>query len=332
MKPAFLLVVLVGIVLCSSAHTSSLILALRATPQGASLSPEANHLRVPGQQAALKRVLVTGGRSGIGYGIVLNALKHPAAGTGPRFHLIISSTDRPGAEAVIQDLKSQFNDASLSFLELDLKDEGSVKQAVDMLKKDGGIDILVNNAGGYENDPESQMDMHYYRTKTFTEALIAKSVITQNGKIIFIMGRLATFRNLEELNPEAFSILNRYRKDLTFTELDSVYRQYINDLHDPDLEKHNRWLHENGYAMHVLERIYAYLLSRSPAILKRNIQVYASNPGWVRTGLDRSDENKDAPLSIEEGGRATYYLMTLKDDIDLAIQGEFFSPDNEVVA
>ena len=83
-----------------------------------------------------KTVIITGGFTGIGAAITRLFVKEGA-------NVIVISKNRG----------KQIESSSVTFTETDVRDEGSVKKAVDdTLKKFGTIDIVVNNAGvNYQN-------------------------------------------------------------------------------------------------------------------------------------------------------------------------------------
>src|ERR1700758_3589409 len=86
------------------------------------------------------RVVVTGGASNIGRGIV-----HAFAGEGAR--IVINDIDAPKAEKVRAEAK-ELGAGDVDVVIADLTHPGAAEAAVDAAQtKWGGLDVLVNNAG-----------------------------------------------------------------------------------------------------------------------------------------------------------------------------------------
>ncbi|WP_431806945.1 SDR family NAD(P)-dependent oxidoreductase [Microbacterium paraoxydans] len=83
--------------------------------------------------ASPRRILVTGGASGLGRGI---ATAFRAAGD----EVFLGDVNADAAEAVATEIGA-------TALPLDIADEASVRAAADRIAADGGLDVLVNNAG-----------------------------------------------------------------------------------------------------------------------------------------------------------------------------------------
>ncbi|WP_337004759.1 MULTISPECIES: SDR family NAD(P)-dependent oxidoreductase [unclassified Microbacterium] len=83
--------------------------------------------------ASPRRILVTGGASGLGRGIA-------AAFRDAGDEVFIGDVNADAAAAVAAEIGA-------TALTLDIGDEASVRAAADRLAADGGIDVLVNNAG-----------------------------------------------------------------------------------------------------------------------------------------------------------------------------------------
>lgn len=98
---------------------------------------------VAGGQLAGKTVLVTGGTGGIGKAL---AIRFMAEGC----HVIISGRDEKRLLDTISYLRTKVMDGDVRYITMDQSDEGSIRSAVDGLKKlEAYIDILINNAGIY---------------------------------------------------------------------------------------------------------------------------------------------------------------------------------------
>ena len=284
------------------------------------------------QQAHRPRVIVTGSNKGIGYGIVELALKHAANGTGPHYHIILTTRDLAAGEAAISQLRSQYKDADLELLQLDIADKASIQQAMEKLKQSGPIDILVNNAGmahkgsNIDNDVvKTTLGTNYFGTRDFTEAIFDNGLLNKNGKIVMVSSIAGKFREFPQVNPEAYATLNRYKSDLTVGELDKVTDLYMSEMMHED--KRKNWLNNTYAASKLFLNIYTFLVAKSPKILEQNIQVYTCHPGWVQTDMTKGSA---APLTIDQGAETPYFLMTFRDSVDPSVQGEFF--DNKKVA
>ncbi|WP_149084734.1 MULTISPECIES: SDR family NAD(P)-dependent oxidoreductase [Microbacterium] len=83
--------------------------------------------------ASPRRILVTGGASGLGRGI---AAAFRAAGD----EVFIGDVDDAAAAAVAAEIGA-------TALSLDIGDEASVQAAAERIRETGGLDVLVNNAG-----------------------------------------------------------------------------------------------------------------------------------------------------------------------------------------
>lgn len=83
-----------------------------------------------------KGVVVTGGAMGIGRGIVERFAREGAI-------VVIADIDASAAAEVIE-----VAGPNVSFCEADVRDEGSLREAVDMVvERAGALDVMVNNAG-----------------------------------------------------------------------------------------------------------------------------------------------------------------------------------------
>lgn len=84
-----------------------------------------------------KNVIVTGGASGIGAGIV-QAFYEAGA------NVVMADINRTNGEEAVK----VYNSNKVSYIETDVSDERSVHSLVEQtMKKNGSVDILINNAG-----------------------------------------------------------------------------------------------------------------------------------------------------------------------------------------
>jgi len=137
----------------------------------------------------LKKVLITGGSSGVGY-----ALSKHFAKDG--YHLIwVSKSNEELINASLK-LKEEFPDLTIDFLAKDLTADGAVKEIYDwVIEKFDFIDVLVNNAGfgayGFftETSLEKEMTMIQLNVTTvylLTKLFLGKMVERNEGKILNI--------------------------------------------------------------------------------------------------------------------------------------------------
>ena len=85
-----------------------------------------------------KSVLVTGGNSGIGRGIVDRFCEEGA-------RVVLVGRDRAKGTAVETELRARGGDAT--FMECDLSEEGAVRELIEWIAGRGRLDVVVNNAG-----------------------------------------------------------------------------------------------------------------------------------------------------------------------------------------
>jgi NAD(P)-dependent dehydrogenase (short-subunit alcohol dehydrogenase family) len=153
------------------------------------LDPELFKARSLGQAVRGKRVLITGGSSGIGRA---TALKLAAAGA----HVLIVARDPQKLEAVRAAIGEQ--GAAASIYPCDITDEEScVRLIARVLSEHGGVDILINNAGrsirraiehSYDrfHDFERVMRLNYFAAVRMTLGLLPGMAERRAGQVINI--------------------------------------------------------------------------------------------------------------------------------------------------
>ncbi|RFU29746.1 hypothetical protein B7463_g6606, partial [Scytalidium lignicola] len=95
-------------------------------------------------------VLITGANSGVGYAttkVIANASKD--------FHVIMTGRSLEKVERAKSEIETAGIQGSLSAVQLDVTDEKSIEQAVEVVQeKHGRLDALINNAGVGSMDPD----------------------------------------------------------------------------------------------------------------------------------------------------------------------------------
>ena len=140
------------------------------------------------------RVMVTGGASNIGRGIV-----HAFAAEGSR--IVLSDIDREQAERVGQEATDR-GAAAVEVVVGDLTDEGEAQRAADRsVETWGGVDVLVNNAGwsvpGFiaKNTDRANwqrtVEVNFFTAISATQAVLPAMREQNRGSIVFIASESA---------------------------------------------------------------------------------------------------------------------------------------------
>jgi len=137
-----------------------------------------------------KKVLITGGSSGIGKAVALHL-----AGWGA--DVAIAARDEVKLEATLSEMRAQHTlygrQGTFISVKLDVGDKESVQSEVPMVpERLGGLDVLINNAGiarpGYIQDIpedvfEEMMRVNYFGTVNVTRALLPHFTAQRHGHI-----------------------------------------------------------------------------------------------------------------------------------------------------
>lgn len=274
---------------------------------------------------ARTRVLVTGCNKGIGKGVLEVLL---AKQFNPKLHILMAVRTPKLGEETKAELLATFPDASLEVFQLDQGDDASIAAAVERLKGHP-IDWLVNNAGTSFSGPRIDhevisvtMGVNYHGVKKLTEAFLDSGLINNHGLVVNVTSMAGKFRDLGTRNPEGYAKLSAFQKaGLTVAELDQLVAVFEKDMLTP--ETRSRWRETIYGSSKLFLNIYTYLLSQQKRVLDRDIQVYASCPGWCKTDMTKTFGDAP-PLSNRDGGdRIAYFLGQFKG-IQPTLQGQFF--------
>ncbi|KAL4466779.1 hypothetical protein ABPG74_010376 [Tetrahymena malaccensis] len=140
-----------------------------------------------------KIVLITGGATGICYGIALGFLKYGA-------RVCIMSRKLPNIQAAIESLKKESGSSEIYGTTCDVRKLEDIEKAVDyFIEKVGKIDVLINGAAGNFLVPFENMSANAFKTVieidlqgTFlvTKVVHAKCLKGRGGSIINISSTL----------------------------------------------------------------------------------------------------------------------------------------------
>lgn len=265
-----------------------------------------------------KTIIITGANKGVGYGILENLAQKP---TPYRFILGVRSIEN-GKNALKQLSKLVPDIEECSIVrELDISNSDSIKAFTNWLEKEHGpVDALVNNAGmAFKGDAFDDevvritFKTNFYGTIELTEAVLPH--INNNGKVVTVGSSAGKFKILK--NEDLKNKLDD--PEITKDTLLKVAEEFYNTVKDGTFEKLG--YPKQSYAMSkLLINLYARVLGKDPEVVKRNIQVYACCPGWVKTDM----AGDKAPRTIQEGSVCPSFLVELPWEIKKDYQGKFF--------
>jgi len=155
-----------------------------------------------------KKVLITGGTSGIGRQIALTFAQHGAS-------VAVFGTNRERAAQVLQELKSHKVSDEQQFLAeiVDVSKKEDIDATInDILEKWGSIDVLINNAGitrdgllmkMTEEHWDEVMDVNLKSVFNTCHALVRPMMKARSGKIINISSVVGLTGNAGQVNYSA---------------------------------------------------------------------------------------------------------------------------------
>ena len=219
--------------------------------------------------------LITGANKGIG--------RETARQFGARgFTVLASARDEERGLEAERALRAEGADAR--FVQLDVTDDASVRQAADWIEREyGRLDILVNNAGIAQGNPPSQTDLDAMREVYEVNVF---GVIRVTNAMLPLLRRAPAAR-IVNVSSEVGSISSQ-------TDPASPLARMPASLAYPSSKS----------ALNMITAMYAKELRDTP------IKVNAANPGYTKTDLNRNTGIR----SVAEGAEASVHLATLPAD------------------
>lgn len=159
-----------------------------------------------------KTAVVTGGASGIGFGIVYRLAEAGA-------NVVIADFNESEGQKVKEDLNAKGYKAK--FVKVDVSDEQAVKNMVsETVNAFGSLDILVNNAGIYPSIPVSKMTLSDF-----------DKVLSVNLKGVFLCSKYSSEQMIKQ---------EKGGKIINITSIDALHPSSVGLAHY-DASKHGVW-------------------------------------------------------------------------------------------
>ena len=217
---------------------------------------------MPSQQG--KIALITGANSGIGFEAA-KALAEKGA------HVIMACRNPQKANEAMETLRREVPNADITFLQMDLASQSSVKAAVETFKKDHAqLDLLINNAGvmwlpksDTEDGYEMQFGTNHLGHFTLTGLLLDTLTSTPDSRIVTV----------------------------------SSLGHYTGKIHFDDIKLDKRYGKHKSYAQAKLANLmFAYELDRKLKAAGKSTRSIAVHPGGSSTNLATPGFEKGASL------------------------------------
>lgn len=269
-----------------------------------------------------KIYVVTGGSSGIGYGIVAHLLQHNAA------KIYLLSMKEEHAVEAIEDLKEYGDTSRVEWKQCNFEDLEMTDKVAKELRELDRIDGLVCNAGlgvGVYNETKNGLDSHM-QVNHFAQFHLAMTLLpvlqkTPNSRLVFQSSDLhraisdVKFESVSEINTDigAGKLYNRSKLAQILFIRALVRRKEKGEMGFNTDRKAGPWIN-------------------------------ATHPGGVRT--DQQKQAVDAygtigkigvaavrPFmkdAVAEGCRPALFATTSEDIVKEGIQGEYIVPDRKV--
>ncbi|PCD26101.1 hypothetical protein AU210_012533 [Fusarium oxysporum f. sp. radicis-cucumerinum] len=212
------------------------------------------------------------------------------------YHVIIGALKGEDGDKAVQELKSEDSTRSLSWVELDVTSDDSIKAALDKIQQAfGRLDVLIHNAGVLLDPPTSPEAPRSRFEKTYQVNVFGPTVLTDaaiplleksispNPRIVFVsslMGSLATKA----------------------------------DTSSPD------WYHRFPVYRSSKSALYMVMLHFAQLLREQGWKVNATDPGLIRTAIHKPDPAITYPPmgTVEEGARNCLRLATISPDGETA--------------
>jgi NAD(P)-dependent dehydrogenase (short-subunit alcohol dehydrogenase family) len=228
-----------------------------------------------------KVALVTGGNRGIGYELVKQLALNG-------FKVILTSRDSDTGHVAAKKLKQSHLD--VSFLEMDVANQESIRQAANIVNQQyGRLDVLINNAGVYWDENE--------RLVALDSSILERTMATN------FFGAYHTIRSFIPLMEK-----QGYGRIINVS---SEYGEMI-EMSSPGVGAYKL----SKFALNGLTRMVA-------AEVNGDIKVNAVDPGWVSSDMG----GPSAPRTPKQAAESILWLAMIGPD---GPNGGFFRDGNRI--
>ena len=248
-----------------------------------------------------KIILITGCNKGIGYSIVETILKQNL-----NMDIIFTARNEKLGNSSLNKLAFKYkNSKSIMFFhQLDITNKESIQSIINWIQlKFKKIDILLNNAGIYNCPRDDVIQTNVFGTYNITQMFLQNDLINDRGKIISVGSDMGTFSS-------AGNHINDFKNAKTVDDLYNLGNRYLKE----------NWSGGAYSISKLLIHLFAKVLGDNEEIRKKNIGVYAMDPGWCKTDMG----GWGATYSPEHGANIGLFLIKLPDGINPKLQGKLF--------
>jgi NAD(P)-dependent dehydrogenase (short-subunit alcohol dehydrogenase family) len=245
-----------------------------------------------------KICLITGATAGIG-----KETARQLAAKG--IHVVITARSKEKAAATVQEIKTQYPNASLDYLLCDLSSQQSVRKlAQEFIDTYDRLDILINNAGVF-----------------YSELQLTEDGVEMQFAVNHLAHFLLTHLLLDILKQSAPSRIVNVSSD----------SHYGGNIHFDDLNLSKKYRGRTAYPQSKLANVlFTYELDRM--LEDTGVTVNALHPGTVDTAIGNTNSSPIINLGwkvirmfaipIEKGAETSVYLATSDEVKD--ISGKYF--------
>lgn len=253
-----------------------------------------------------KVILITGCNKGIGYTLVEILIKENL-----NMNIIFTARNNALGNASFNKLISKYphSRANLFYHQLDITNKESINSIITWIRtKFKKVDILFNNAGVYNNPKEEVININVFGTFNITTMFLEKNIINNKGKIISVGSGLGNFSCVGNHKMD-------FRNAKSLKDLTNLANRYLRE----------NWSGAPYSVSKLLIHLFAKLLGENEDIKKKEISVFAMDPGWCKTDMGGSG----APHPPEHGANIGLFLIKLPDGINPKLQGKYFNSPSE---